>query len=50
MLGQRNNLVEWDRDDDEAGDEWGGEIIFFHLKMVLQMVLLTSEHNNEYQK
>lgn len=50
MLGQRNNLVEWDRDDDEADDEWGGEIILFHLKMVLKMVLLTSKYNKEDQK
>lgn len=50
MLGQRNNRAEWDWDDDEASDEWGGEIIFFHLKMVLQMVLLTSEYIKGSQK
>lgn len=25
--------VKWDRDDDEAGDEWCGEIIFFSLSI-----------------
>lgn len=42
--------MEWDTDDDEAGYEWGGEIIFLHLKMVLKMVLLTSKCNKEDQK